>query len=45
MEVFLFQIKNSYINRRKMETSHTCEIYKVNVHRASFVKHFRSKSN
>ena len=28
-----------------MENSHTCEVCKVNVHRASFVKHLRSKKH
>ena len=36
-------IKSSYINRRKMENSRTCEICNVNVHRASMQKHLRSE--
>ena len=28
-----------------MENSRTCESFIVNVHRASFVKHLRSKNN
>ena len=28
-----------------MENSRTCEVCNVNVHRASFVKHLRSKKN
>ena len=28
-----------------MENSRTCDICKVNIHRASFVKHFRSKKH
>ena len=28
-----------------MENSRTCEVYNVSVHRASFVKHLRSKMN
>ena len=28
-----------------MENSHTCEVCNVNVHRASFVKHLRSKEH
>ena len=28
-----------------MENSHTCKVCNVNVHRASFVKHLRSKKH
>ena len=28
-----------------MENSRTCDVFNVNVHRASFVKHLRSKKN
>ena len=28
-----------------MENSHTCEVCDVNVHRASFVKHLKSKKH
>ena len=28
-----------------MENSRTCEVFNVNVHRASFIKHLRSKKH
>ena len=34
-----------YIKRRKLENSRTCEICDVKVHRASFVKHLRSRKH
>ena len=38
-------IKYYYINRRKRENRRICEICNVNVHRASFAKHLRSKKH
>ena len=33
------------MNRRKMDNSRTCDVCNVNVHRASFAKHLRSKKH
>ena len=38
-------MKYSYINRRKVENSRTCEICILNVQRASFVRHLKSKKH
>ena len=34
-----------YKERRKLENSHRCDIRKIDVHRASFAKHLRSKKH
>ena len=43
IEVFLFQLNLYYINRHKMENGRRCDVCNIDIHRAFYAKHFRSK--
>ena len=45
IEVFLIQKIFSLMNRSKMENSCRCDVCNNEVHRASYVKHLRSKKH
>ena len=40
-----FKLFIPYKQRRKIENSRTCDICNIDVHRASFAKHFRNKKH